>query len=271
MIDTTGHAFVTGGGSGIGKACVLLFAELGIRGIVVADLNLETAQTTVAEATAAATNSDFRAEAIQMDVSLEESVKSGVEHMVKSFGRIDYCVHSAGITIQSSNPVATSFSEFQLLDRVNVHGTFLVTKAVAAAMALQEPKPVDTSSPERGIVRGSIVNMASIAAVITPPSMVQYISAKFAVNGITKSAAIENAPLGIRVNCLCPTWTETPLYRKTMDIIPQLNDETSTTGIPMQRIATTKEVAQSAVFMCSTWSSFITGHALAIDGGMSLF
>lgn len=145
-----------------------------------------------------------------MDVSLEESVKSGVEHMVKSFGRIDYCVHSAGvsvvwtslalffvffcsristkITIQSSNPVATSFSEFQLLDRVNVHGTFLVTKAVAAAMALQEPKPVDTSSPERGIVRGSIVNMASIAAVITPPSMVQYISAKFAVNGITKSA-----------------------------------------------------------------------------------
>ncbi|KAI1768205.1 hypothetical protein GGR53DRAFT_524894 [Hypoxylon sp. FL1150] len=271
-METPGSAFVTGGGSGIGKACCLLFAELGARGIVVADLNLEAARKTVAEATAAATNPAFRAEAIHIDVTIEKSVKDSVAQAVKSLGRIDYCVHSAGIPVRSYNPVAsTSFAEFQDLNKVHVHGTFLVDSAVAAAMASQEPKPVDPSSPERGTVRGTIVNMASAASLIAPPNMVQYISAKFAVNGITKTTAIENGPLGIRVNCLCPAWTETAMLRQTMDAIPPLNDETVTTGIPMQRIATAKEIAQSAIFMCSTWSSFITGHALAIDGGMSIF
>ncbi|KAI1769736.1 hypothetical protein F4818DRAFT_315515 [Hypoxylon cercidicola] len=272
MIDPTGNAFVTGGGSGIGKACCLLFAEQGVRGLLVADLNLETAKQTVAEANTVATNSAFRAEAIQMDVSVEESVKHGVEHMVKSFGRIDYCVNSAGIPPRSGEPVASAnFLEFQDLNRVHVNGTFLVNSAVSAAMASQEPKPVDTSSPERGVVRGSIVNMASAASLITPPNMIQYSTAKFAVHGITKSAAIDNAPLGIRVNCLCPTYTETPLLRQTMEDIPALNDGTALIGIPMQRVATAKEVAHSAIFLCSTWSSFITGHGLVIDGGMTIF
>ncbi|XXH05980.1 hypothetical protein Hte_012425 [Hypoxylon texense] len=259
-------------GSGIGKACSLLFAEQGVRGLLVADLNLESAQSTVAEATAAATNSDFKAEAIHIDVTLEASVKQAVEHMVKSFGRIDYCVHSAGISLRTSRPVVSaSLLEFQDLNRVHVQGTFLVTSAVSAAMAAQEPKPVDASSPERGVVRGSIVNMASIAALIAAPNMVQYTTAKFAVVGITKTAAIENAPLGIRVNCLCPTWTETPLMRQTVAAIAAPDDQALLNDIPMQRIGTAKEVAQSAIFLCSTWSSFITGLALPIDGGMTIF
>ncbi|KAI0169840.1 hypothetical protein GGR52DRAFT_573892 [Hypoxylon sp. FL1284] len=272
MLDSAGYALVTGGGSGIGKACCLLFAEQGVSGILVTDINLEAARETANEAKAAATNPAFRAEAIEMDVTVEDSVKRGVEHMVKTVGRIDYCVHCAGTTIRSYEPVArASFAEFQDLNKVHVHGTFLVTSAVAAAMASQEPKPVDVASPERGVVRGSIVNMASAASLITPPNMVQYIAAKFGVNGITKTAAVENGPLGIRVNCLCPTWTETPLLRRTMEASGVMNDENILDGIPMQRIATPKEVAQSAIFLCSSWSSFITGHALPLDGGMTLF
>ncbi|KAK7750702.1 hypothetical protein SLS62_007402 [Diatrype stigma] len=188
-MDVTGHAFVTGGGSGIGKACCLLFAQLGASSIFVADINLETAQETVTEITAAATSPDFRAEALQLDVSDEDAVKNAVAHMVDSSGRIDYCVHCAGICVRSYQPVAkASFVEFQELLRVHVHGTFLVTSLVSAAMASQEPKQIDASIPQRGSVRGSIVNLASVTSLITPPNIVPYSAAKHAVLGITRTA-----------------------------------------------------------------------------------
>ncbi|KAI5921030.1 hypothetical protein F4810DRAFT_679830 [Camillea tinctor] len=270
-MDTKGYAFITGGGSGIGKACAMLFAELGTSGILIADLNLEAAQETASEATAVASNPNFRAETVHLDVSDEESVANAVQQMVKLFGRIDYSVHCAGIPVRSYEPVSNaSFPEFQDLIRVHVHGTFLVTRAVSAAMKSQEPVPVDSSSPDRGITRGSIVNLASVTADITPANMVQYNAAKHAVQGITKTAAVENGPLGTRVNCICPTWIETSMYRQTMEVIPPLNEQTAVAPIPMGRVGTAKEVAQSAIFLCSSWSSFMTGHSLVLDGGMTI-
>ncbi|KAI2618420.1 hypothetical protein GGR54DRAFT_640544 [Hypoxylon sp. NC1633] len=270
-MDITGYAFVTGGGNGIGKACCLLFAELGASGVIVADINLEAAQQTVTEAKAVASNPNFRGEAIHVDVSKEESAKNAVAHTVRSFGRIDYCVHSAGIPPRTSDPLSSAnFAEFQDLNGVHVNGTFLVVSAVSAAMASQEPKPVDASSPQRGVIRGTIVVLGSLASLITPPGMVQYSTAKHAVLGLAKSAAIENGPLHIRVNCICPAWIETPLLRRTMDAMTGLDDDALVANIPMGRIGTTKEVAQSAIYLCSSWSSFMTGHALVLDGGMSI-
>lgn len=95
-------------GSGIGKACCIALAKEGAEGVLVTDIDLKSAEKTVAEATAAASNPDFRAEAIKLDVTLEDSVKQAVDHMVKSFGRIDYCVHSAGVSVTQRSIQTTS-------------------------------------------------------------------------------------------------------------------------------------------------------------------
>ncbi|KAI2606572.1 hypothetical protein GGR54DRAFT_437932 [Hypoxylon sp. NC1633] len=271
-MDVTGYAFVTGGGNGIGEACCLLFAEGGAAGVLVADLDHEAAQKTVAKAKAVASNPDFKAEAIHIDVSVEESVKNAVAHMVQSFGRVDYCVHSAGIPSRTWLPVSSaSFAEFQELNKVHVLGTFLVISSVSAAMASQDPKPVDAASPERGVTRGSIVNLASVCGLATPANMIQYNAAKHGTVGIAKTSAIDLAPLGIRVNCVCPNWIRTPMLYQAMETYPPLNEETIAAGTPMARIGTPKEVAQSVMFFCSSWSSYVTGQTLAVDGGLMIF
>ncbi|KAI1170962.1 hypothetical protein F4777DRAFT_594517 [Nemania sp. FL0916] len=270
-MEVPGHALVTGGGSGIGKACVLLLAKLGVDGILVADINLKAAQEVAAEAAALSSRSGFRAEAIEVDVSVEESVTAMIVYMSDTFGRVDYCIHSAGISLQSYTPVAeTSLAEFQKLLTVNANGTFLVTKAVCGAMAKQEAKAVGSDSA-RGTVRGSIVHIASVTSLISPPNMGQYNASKQASQAVTTTAAIENAALGIRVNCVCPTWVQTPMLQRLKDSVPVINDDTVTMGIPMNRIGTPEEVAHSAVFLCSSWSSYITGHSLVLDGGMTIF
>ncbi|KAI0144376.1 NAD(P)-binding protein [Xylariaceae sp. FL1272] len=233
-----GHALVTGGGSGIGRACVLLLAKLGADGILVADLNLKAAQEVAAEAAALSSHSGFRAEAIEVDVSVEESVAAMIAYMTDTFGRVDYCIHSAGISLVSyTSVVETSLAEFQKLLTVNANGTFLVTKAVCSAMA-----------NARGTVRGSIVHLTSVTSLISPPNMCQYNASKQASQAVTTSAALENAALGIRVNCVCPTWVRSPMLQRLKDSVPVLNDESVVVGIPMNRIGTLEEVAHSAVF-----------------------
>ncbi|KAI0385755.1 NAD(P)-binding protein [Hypomontagnella monticulosa] len=271
-MDITGNAFVTGGGSGIGKACCIAMAQEGARGLLVADIDLKAAQKTVAEAVIAASNPSFRGEAIEIDVSDEESVKRAVAHMAESFGRIDYCVHSAGIPPRTDYSMGEArFAELKDLLGVHVHGTFLVTNLVTAAMKSQELRPVDATSPQLGGIRGAIVTMGSVASLFAPPGMVQYSSSKYAVLAITRTVAIENAAHGIRANCLCPTWVDTPLMRQTMEATPGDTVRTLVDGkIPMNRIGYPKEIADSAIFLCSPRSSFITGIALPIDGGMTL-
>ncbi|KAM4060149.1 short chain dehydrogenase [Hirsutella rhossiliensis] len=186
-MDITGYALVTGGASGIGRACCLAFAKDGARGILVADLNLEGAQQTAAEAKDVATNPKFRAEAIHANVSNEESVKAAIDHAIKSFGRIDYGVHSAGISGGTFDPIAeASFVDFKHLIDVNVNGTFLFNSLLSAAMKVQEPRQV--GDPARGTTRGSIVNLASVSSFMAVPNMVQYTTCKHAIIGLTKTA-----------------------------------------------------------------------------------
>lgn len=168
---------------------------------------------------------------------------------------------------------------------VNVHGTFLVTSLVSAAMKSQNAKQVSAAYPERGTTRGSIVNLASITSHIAVPRMVQYTTSKHAVLGITKIAgksrgpmadslidkmtAIDNIPHGIRVNCVCPTWTDTPLVQRAMEVVPGL-EHSMLSGIPMGRLCRAEEVADTVLYLCSSRSSFTTGASLILDGGMSL-
>ncbi|VUC25907.1 unnamed protein product [Clonostachys rosea] len=269
-MDVPGFAFITGGGSGIGRASAEAFAREGSSGVVVTDINLETAQATVEVIKAVATHPTFKAEAIQLDVTSEEAVKAAIAHTSNLFGRIDYVVNSAGIAADTFGPVSeTNFADFKKVQEVNVNGAFLVTSAASAAMKAQETRLVDAARPARGTTRGSIVLLASVTAVISVPGMVQYTTSKHAILGITKTAAIDMVSDGIRVNCLCPAWTKTPMIQVAMDVVPGL-EQNMLSGVPMNRLATAEEVADSVLYLSGSRSSFTTGTSLIMDGGMSL-
>lgn len=179
-----------GAASGIGRACCLAFAKDGARGLVVADINLEGAKETAAQAKAAAKNPDFRVYAIAVDVSIEDSVRAAVSHAAIYLGRIDYAVHSAGVShlmesdgfclcltiIQipggTFDPIAeTSFADFKHLLDVNVNGTFLFTSLVSAAMKIQEPQQASITDPTRGTTHGSIVILSSVSQFMAVSNM----------------------------------------------------------------------------------------------------
>ncbi|KAI1746914.1 NAD(P)-binding protein [Xylaria castorea] len=183
-----GNALVTGGGSGIGRAVCVAFARCGIQGLSVADINMQAAIDTVAECRSVATCAQSRHEPIQIDVALPDSVQNAVSVTVKALGRIDYCVHAAGITGEPANIIESPLESFRRTLDINVQGTFLVLKTVATAMASQEPKMIDSSQPARGICRGSIVTLGSVFSTWTCPNAIQYNASKHAVLGLTRSA-----------------------------------------------------------------------------------
>lgn len=235
-----------------------------------ADINLEGARETVAQAKAVARNPDIQIDAIQVDVSVEESVKAAVSHAVEYLGRIDYAVNSAGIPGGTFDPIAeASFVDFKHLIDVNVNGSFLFTSLVSAAMKTQEPQPASATDLARGTTRGSIVNLSSVSSTMVVANMVQYTTCKHAIAAITKTAAVDNAPHGIRVNSVCPTWTDTPMTRRATDVAPGLEQALLAT-IPLGRLGRPEEAADAVIFLSGARSSFTTGSSLVLDGGMTL-
>ncbi|KAF2850047.1 NAD(P)-binding protein [Plenodomus tracheiphilus IPT5] len=251
-MDLSGAAFVTGGGSGIGKACALAFASSGVSGLVVADIDLDAAKATIVECRSVASNPNLRTNAAYIDVASEDSVSKVIKQVVDSLGRIDYCIHAAGIGVKVASPIAEAdIAEFHRMLQVNVTGTFLVTRLVSAVMKSQEASMMKSGSPERGVSRGSIVIIGSASAFVATAGMTQYTTAKHAVLGITKNAALDNAKYGIRVNSICPSWVDTPMVRKAMEDVPDLAAVIEA-AVPIGRIALADEVADTAMFFCSS-------------------
>ncbi|RFU76450.1 short-chain dehydrogenase reductase sdr [Trichoderma arundinaceum] len=264
-MDINGNAFIVGGGSGIGRACALGLAKDGAVGILIADLNIEAARHVITECMAVATACNFRAESFQIDISQEESVENATKYMVEVFGRIDYCINCAGIGVQLPRGISEAdYSEFSRFLRIHVEGTFLLVRSVSAAMQLQKLRPIELANPGRGGTRGSIVTLGSGNSFAAAPHLVQYTAAKHAVLGVTKNAAH-----GIRVNCICPTWVETPMIQSARDGGVDV-DNWVKGMVPLGRIATAEEVADAAIFFCSPRSSYATGCGFIIDGGTTL-
>ncbi|KAH9890252.1 hypothetical protein F4778DRAFT_773186 [Xylariomycetidae sp. FL2044] len=259
-MDLDGIAFVVGGGSGIGQACCRSFAMEGVAGIVVADINFQAAQLVAAECQELATNSSCTTTALEIDVTAPGSVKQAVMRVIELYKRVDYCVNCAGIGVQIAKAMPEAdASEFDRFMDVNVKGTFLVTREVSAAMKVQEPKPVQANTPERGTTRGAIVNMGSVASFLSQPCMVQYTASKHAMLGVSRNAALDTAQYGIRVNCVCPSWVDTPMVRRAIETVSGLKG-TIEAAVPLGRVATSEEVSQVVMFMCSPRASYITGR-----------
>ncbi|KAI0444215.1 NAD(P)-binding protein [Xylaria telfairii] len=288
MATITGNAFITGGGeesdsyvrtvvtkltcpgNGIGRSSAFALAKAGARALLISDIDLKAAEETAAKALQLATNPEIQVKTFELDVTIEEDVKKAVAYTVETFGRIDYCVHSAGIASSTFNPVsAADYNDFKRVLEVNVAGTFLILSTVSAAMKSQELRTNDSSLPGRGSSRGSIVTLGSLASVLTLPNMIPYNTAKHGVSGMSKTAAIDNIADGIRVNCVCPAWTATPMIEKANAMFPGL-EQSMLQQLPMGRLALPEEIADVITFLCSPQASYVTGCTLIVDGGMGL-
>ncbi|KAF4125698.1 NAD(P)-dependent dehydrogenase, short-chain alcohol dehydrogenase family [Geosmithia morbida] len=266
-MNVDGNAIIVGGGSGIGRACAIGFAKDGAAGVLITDLDLNAAEAVAVECGAVATAANFRVEAFQVDITQEESVEAAIKRMLETFGRIDYCVNCAGVGVQVPRLVSEADStEFRRFLKIHVEGTFSLVRAVSAAMTSQHLRPNGPPGSGRGETRGSIVTLGSGNSFVATPHMVQYTTAKHAILGLTKNAALDMAPHGIRINCVCPTWVETPMIQQARDGGVDI-DAWVKGMVPLGRIATAEEVADTVIFLCGPKSSYVTGSGFILDGG----
>ncbi|KAL4936752.1 hypothetical protein BDV06DRAFT_216419 [Aspergillus oleicola] len=267
-----GIVLITGAASGIGKETALAFAEAGVEGILLADLN-EPTEATIAECQRFSKNPNFRALTVQTDITDEASVAKMVETAVKQFGRVDYCVHAAGMgSISGARTEHLNIEVFDKTFGVNARGTMLVLRAVSAAMAQQGPRNHQSyRHPEttRSLGRGSIVVVSSINGNIAAQGMMAYSASKFAGIGIAKSAAVDNVENHIRVNTICPSWVDTPMMQASIKRFPPLEKMIENVS-PLRRAALPEEVADLAVFLSSPSASYVNGSSLVVDAGLTL-
>ena len=243
-------ALVTGGASGIGRATSLAMAREGAR-LAVADRTEESAAGTVALINAAG----GQAIAIGGDVTAEADVAAMVARTVAAYGRIDCAFNNAGVSgrqVGSGKQRLHELSQdsFDTMLAVNLRGVFLCLKHEIAQMLSQGGG-------------GAIVNTASIAGLIGLATSGHYVAAKHGVVGLTKTAAIEYAKDGIRVNCVNPGYITTPM---TEEVVKTRFDEVMA-KVPMNRMGVPEEIAEAVVWMCSDKASFMTGASQVVDGG----
>lgn len=251
---------ITGGAGDIGQATARRFAAAGA-GLVLLDLN-EAKMADVAQELEAY---NVRVGTFRCDVTAADDVKSAIACAFEQFGRIDYVFNNAGYQGVFAKTDEYPEDDFQKVIDINVVGVFHVLKAAAVHL--------------RDSGGGVIVNMASYAGVVGPPNMIAYAASKFAVIGITQTAAKDLAPYGIRVNALSPSligpgfmWTrqtelQAAVGSQYFDADPKVVEQQMIEGVPMRRLGSLEEVANGVAFLMSEEASYITGFNLELTGG----
>ncbi len=240
-------ALVTGGSSGIGRATAIMFASRGATVVVASRSESESAKT-VTTITSAGGNAKF----IQTDVTSESQVISLVEAVTREFGKLDYAFNNAGAQPVPSATTDQTEDDWDKMLAVNLKGTWLCMKHELKQMLRQG--------------HGSIVNNASISGLVGIATWPAQCASKHGVVGLTRAVAIEYAKSGIRVNVVCPGAIETPMLHGLTGGNPEFEQAVAASE-PMGRVGTPEEVAEAVVWLSSDASSFVTGHALAVDGG----
>ncbi|MDZ4830432.1 MAG: glucose 1-dehydrogenase [Phycisphaerae bacterium] len=227
-------ALVTGGGSGIGRATAMMFARDG------------------AKVVAAIKKAGGDAAFLRTDVTRAADVESLVKFTVDTYGRVDAAFNNSGIEGVGAPTAESTEENFARVMDVNVRGLWLCMKYEIVQMLKQGG--------------GAIVNCSSIAGVVGFPGMGHYVASKHAVMGLTKSAALEYATAGIRVNAVNPAVIETPMADRLGEMFG-ISGEEKAAMHPMNRTGNPDEVASAVLYLCSNEASFITGQPLMIDGG----
>lgn len=236
---------VTGGSSGIGKATALAFAKKGAKVAVVDWKENDEIVDLIKEL-------GSEAIFIKCDVSKTDDVKAMVAQTIAAFGRLDYAFNNAGIEGTSAPTQECSEENWDKTIGINLKGIWLCMKYEIPEIRKQG--------------KGVIINCSSVAGLVGFAGLPAYVASKHGVVGLTKTAALECATLGIRINAICPGVIQTPmidrLTGKNKEAIKQF------TGLePLGRFGLPEEIANAVVWMCSDEASFVTGHAMAVDGG----
>ena len=250
MADMTNKAaLVTGAAHGIGRASAIALAQAGAS-VCVADIDDSAGESVADEIVAAGGQAFYQ----HCDVRSPDDAQAMVAATVNKYGRLDAAVNNAGIAGSFDHRLHEADDDmFDLVLAVNLRGVWNCLKAELDVMLA------------RG--GGAIVNMASVAGLIGAPKAAAYTASKHAVIGITKSAALDYAKSGIRVNAVCPAYTDTRMAQMAVAADPRMQSIMQR-AIPMGRLGTADEIASAAAWLCSDESSFVTGHALVLDGGL---
>jgi NAD(P)-dependent dehydrogenase (short-subunit alcohol dehydrogenase family) len=242
---------VTGAGSGIGKATAIRLAEEGGK-VLCVDLNLESAQATAQEIL----ELNGVALAVKADVSDVDQVNAFVAKAVETWGRIDVLVNNAGVNLPGVFHEVSDATINKTLD-VNVKGPMFASRAAIPHML------------EQG--SGSIVNISSVNGLVSEPFLAVYSASKGAVVMLTRGIALDYAARGIRCNCICPGWVDTPINYAHAAMMGGLEKIYANIGQfqPIGRPGEPREIAHLALFLASDEASFITGSVISADGGMT--
>jgi NAD(P)-dependent dehydrogenase (short-subunit alcohol dehydrogenase family) len=246
--DFTGQvAFVTGASSGMGLATARAFAEAGAA-VALADIN-ESALKTATDSLAA---DGHRVLGVPCDVADEASVAAAVQTTVQQFDRLDMAFNNAGIQAPPTDAADEPAELFDRVNGVNLRGVWACMKHELAQMRSQGS--------------GAIVNCSSLGGLVGLPGRAAYHASKHGVIGLTRSAALEYAPRGIRINAICPGTIATPMVTDMMDK-GELDHAEAIANQPINRLGEPEEMAAAVLWLCSPGASFVVGVALPVDGG----
>jgi NAD(P)-dependent dehydrogenase (short-subunit alcohol dehydrogenase family) len=239
---------VTGAGSGIGRATALAFSAESAR-LIVSDVNDSAGQSTVASIRERGGEAEF----VRADVSRAADCAAMVERALARFGRLDVAFNNAGINLQVAPLADVDEDEWQRIVGINLTGVFLSMKYEIPAMKRSGG--------------GRIINTASVGGLIGTAGITPYCATKHAVVGLTKSAALDYIKDGIRINAICPGGTLTPMLSEWLKDPEVARAKIAET--PIGRMAEPEEIARAVLFLASDESSFMVGHALVADGGLT--
>ncbi|MCY4072053.1 MAG: SDR family NAD(P)-dependent oxidoreductase [Chloroflexi bacterium] len=244
-------AVVTGAAKGIGRACARVFGEAGAS-IALIDIDEDAARATLTELRERGLQAAF----FSADVSCAADVSAAVQGILERYGKIDILVNNAG-THDGKGIQEAGEDDWDRIVSTNLKSVFLVSKAALPSLK------------ETG---GAIINMGSMVGLVGQGNSGAYSASKGGIVALTKNMALDLAPHRIRVNCICPGWVETPLVNEWFALQP---DEAGARDYvnsihPLGRIAAADEIGKVALFLASDLASFVTGVAIAVDGGVSL-
>lgn len=246
MLLENQSGLVTGAGSGIGRESAKLLAANGAY-VVAADIDEEGGEQTVEEIRSAGGDADFRS----CNVSVASQVEGLVNSVVAERGKLDFAHNNAGIARVGKTIEEIDEETYDQVVGVNMKGIWLCLKYELTVMRRQG--------------QGSIVNTASISGLVAAGMSAPYNATKHAVIGLTKEAAVDLGRFGIRVNCVCPGYVDTPM---TASETPREVWDKITSIPPLSRGAEPEEIAEAALWLFSDASSYVTGHSLVVDGGL---
>lgn len=241
-------ALVTGGGSGIGRATALALASEGAK-VVISDVVVAGGEETVKMIKAAGGEATF----VKADVAKPADVEALIKKIVDTYGRLDCAFNNAGIEGDMATTADCSQENWDRVIDIDLKGVWL-------CMKYEIPQMLKQGS-------GAIVNTASVAGLVGFVGLPAYVAAKHGVNGLTKTAALEYAKQGIRVNAVCPGVIQTPMVDRLFKNQPAAGEIIAAME-PVARLGKPEEIAQAVVWLCSDAASFVTGLPMAVDGGL---